>query len=302
MVPVRGGDLWLGLAAAFAAAGCYETSYAVQALEARAVRRGRGPRPSLLLQLARRPRWAGAIALAVAGFGLEIVAFGLAPVTLVQPAVASGLPLLFYLGVRVLGERVTSRDVAAAIGIVAGIAGIAGAAPDRAESVSSALALALVLSALALVALAPYGLRSTRGALLVASAGAADAAAVFAVKLVSNELSDGRPLAAAALAAGAGATVLVGLTSETAALQRLPATRVAPLVLVIQTAVPVLLAPLLLGEDWGATPLGGAVIGGSLALLGVGTVALAASSAVGFLLTPVDALEHQGGRGGKLGE
>jgi drug/metabolite transporter (DMT)-like permease len=302
MVAVTGEDLWLGLAVALAAAGCYEISYVVQALEARAVGRGRGPRPSLLLQLALRPRWAAAIVLAIAGFGLQIVALGLAPLTLVQPAVASGLLLLFYLGVRVLGERVTRRDVAAAIGIVAGIAGIAAAAPDRAESVSSPVALALVLGGLGLVALAPYALRSTRGALLVASAGAADAAAVFAAKLVSNALSEGRPLAAAALAAGAGATVLLGLMSETAALQRLPATRVAPLVLVIQTAVPVLLAPLLLGEDWGATPLGGAVIAGSLGLLVVGTLALAASRALGLLLTPVDALEHQGGGGGKLRE
>ena len=292
MVPVTD-EAWLGLAVAIAAAGCYETSYAVQALEARAVRRRAGPRAGLLLELAGRPRWLAAIALAVAGFGLQIAALGLAPLSLVQPVIASGLLLLFYLGVRVLGESVSARDVAAAAAIVAGIAGIAAAAPDRSGSVSRPLALGLVLAGLVLAAAAPYALRvlGSRGALLVASAGAADAAAVLVAKLVSNELAAGRLLTAAGLVAGAGTTVLMGLTSETAALQRLPATRVAPLVLVIQTAVPVLLAPLLLGEDWGATPLGGALIAGSLALLGAGTVALATSRAVGVLLAR-DALEH----------
>lgn len=304
MVAVTGTELWFGLAAALAAALCYESSYAMQALEARALRGLRGPHPSLLLELARRPRWVSAIGLAVVGFGLQIAALGLAPLTLVQPALASGLLLLLYLGVRVLGERVGARDVAAAVAVVAGIAGIAAAAPDRAESVSSAPAMALVLAGLVLVALAPHALRplGNRAAWLVASAGAADAVAVLAAKLVSNALGDGRPLTAVALAATAGAIVLVGLTSETAALQRLPATRVAPLVLVIQTALPVLLAPLLLGEDWGATPLGGAVIGASLAVLGAGAVALAASSAVGGLLAPVDALEHDGGGGGEIRE
>jgi drug/metabolite transporter (DMT)-like permease len=297
-------ELWLGLAAALAAAGCYETSYVLQAVEARAVDRGAALRASLLLSLARRPLWVGAIALAVVGWALQILALGLAPLTLVQPAIACGLLLLLYLGVRVLGERVTSRQLAAAAAIVAGVAGIALAAPARVESVAGPVPLALVLGGLGVVTLAPYALRSgpgRRGALLVASAGAADAWAAFAAKLVSNELSTGRMLAAFAWAAGAAGAVLLGLTSETTALQRLPATRVAPLVLVIQTAVPVLLAPLLAGEDWSATPLGGAVIGASFVLVAAGTVALASSRAVGDLLTsppaPLrlarDALEHK---------
>jgi drug/metabolite transporter (DMT)-like permease len=291
MVPVSS-QTWLGLGIAVVSAGCFEISYAVQALEARA--EGGGPQASLLLRMVRRPRWAGAIALAIVGFGLEIVALALAPLTLVQPVVASGLLVLFYLGVRVLGERVRPRDLAAAGAIIVGIAGIAASAPHRSGSVSRSLALVLVLAGLVLVALAPYvlGRLGRRGAFLVASAGAADAVAVLAAKLVSNELSSGNLLAAAGFLAGTGATVLLGLTSETAALQRLPATRVAPLVLVIQTAVPVVLAPALLGEDWGSTPLGGAVIAGSLVLLGIGAVALATSSAVGVFRAPADTLEH----------
>ena len=290
---MSGGESLLGLGVALGAAGCYEVSYAVQALEARAVPGRAGPRASLLLDLARRPRWAAAILLAVAGFGLQIGALRLAPLTLVQPAIASGLLLLFYLGARVLNEPVGQRDIAAALAIVGGVAGIAAAAPERTDSVSRPLALGMLMGGLVLIALAPYLWRSGRGALLIASAGGADIAAVFAAKLVSNALGQGRLLAAVGLAAGAGATVLVGLTSESAALQRLPATRVAPLVLVLQTAAPVLLAPLLLGEDWGATALGGAVIAVSLALVAAGGVTLASSGPVGELLAPVDAVEHE---------
>jgi drug/metabolite transporter (DMT)-like permease len=297
-------EVWLGLAAALAAAGCYETSYVLQAMEARATDTRAALRASLLLSLARRPRWAGAIALAVAGWALQILALGLAPLTLVQPAIACGLLLLLYLGVRVLGEQVTPRQLAAAIAIVAGVAGIALCAPARVDSVAGPVPLTGVLGILGAVTLAPYALGggpATRGALLVASAGAADAWAAFAAKLVSDELSNGRVPLALAWAAGAAVAVLLGLTSETTALQRLPATRVAPLVLVIQTAVPVVLAPLIVGEDWGDTPLGGLGIAASFVLVAAGALVLASSRLIGDLLAAPpdppgiagDVLEHE---------
>lgn len=291
------GNVALGLAGALAATGCYETSYVLQALEARATPRGLALRASLLATLLRRGRWVGAIAIGVAGWGLQIVALGLAPLTLVQPVLASGLLLLLYLGVRVLGERVGRRELAGATAIVAGIAALALAAPERASSVSDSTALAAALVALAATAVGPYLLRSrggTGGIFLVAAAGAADAAAGLVAKLVSDELSRGRVAVALAWAAGAGATVLLGLLSETTALQRLPATRVAPFVLVVQVVVPVLLAPVVFGERWGATPFGGWLIAGALAAVAAGTLALAGSAVVGDLLG-ADALEHERG-------
>ena len=53
----------------------------------------------------------------------------------------------------------------------------------------------------------------------------------------------------------------------------------APVVLVMQMTIPVLLAPLLVGEDWGATPLGGAVIGAAFLLVAAGTWMLSGSRA-----------------------
>jgi hypothetical protein len=77
--------------------------------------------------------------------------------------------------------------------------------------------------------------------------------------------------------------VLIGLTSESTALQSFPATVVAPSVLVLQIVIPVVLAPLVGGEGWGDTPLGGAVLVGALIAVAVGAGLLASSPAVAQL-------------------
>jgi hypothetical protein len=68
------------------------------------------------------------------------------------------------------------------------------------------------------------------------------------------------------------------------ALQRRAATRVAPVMFAVQVLVPVVLAPLIFDEAWHDTPLGGAVLVGSIALAVVGIVLLAGSRAVGVVL------------------
>ena len=103
MVPLMDGELALGFALALAAACCYETGYALQALEARRAPPERALRPSLVGHLLRRPVWVGGIALALLGWPLQIAALSQAPLTLVQPVLALGLLLLLALGVRVLG-------------------------------------------------------------------------------------------------------------------------------------------------------------------------------------------------------
>src|SRR5439155_15215932 len=179
------------------------------------------------------------------------------PLTLVQPTLAVGLVLLLVFAYRILGERVSRRDVAAVIAIVAGVSGIAWAAPERTATHAGPVALGAVLCALGSVALLPYALQlagRTPGLWLVVAAGAGDAWAAFAAKLVVDELSAGDWFRALAWALGAGAAVGIGLLCEMTALQRLPATHVGPLVLSMQIALPVALAPLVGGEGWGATP------------------------------------------------
>jgi hypothetical protein len=76
----------------------------------------------------------------------------------------------------------------------------------------------------------------------------------------------------------------LGLMSEMTALQRRQATHVAPVVYVVQVVVPVLLAPVLGGEGWGSTPLGGGVVVGSLLMVAAGAAALTGSPAVASLI------------------
>jgi drug/metabolite transporter (DMT)-like permease len=303
MVAAVSSDTGLGLVAAMGAASLYEVSYTLQALEARTTDARHALRPRLLLLLARRGRWLAAIAMAVAAFALQVLALAHAPITLVQPTLALGLLLLLALGVRVLGERVGATELVAVLCIVVAVAGIAVTAPDRSSALQHGPALAAALSVLGAVAVAPYVVPRARvgAALLLASAGAGDAWAVLAAKAASDEANRGRWIAVLAWSVAAGAAALLGLTSETSALQRLPATRVAPVVLVGQVVVPALLAPLVAGESWSGTPAGGVLLAACLGLVTAGTVLLGRSLAVGGLFAG-EALEHDRGGGRQLRE
>jgi drug/metabolite transporter (DMT)-like permease len=296
-------DVALGALAAAGAAACYETSYVLQALEARRVPVRETLQASLLARLARRPLWLGAIALAAAGWPLQLLALSLAPLTLVQPVIALGVVVLLVLAVVILHERVGRREILASAGIVLGVAGIAWAAPERSSSHAAAPALALALGLLGAVVVLPYAApllrRRTIPALwLVLSAGAGDAWAAFGAKLLVDEFSAEAWFMALGFAVGSAAALGAGLLSETSALQRFPATRVGPAVMAMQVAIPVLLAPLVGGEKWSNTPLHGGVLLISLGLVTVSGVALTASRTIAGLA------EHEGGRGeaGGVGE
>jgi hypothetical protein len=119
--------------------------------------------------------------------------------------------------------------------------------------------------------------------LLVASAGAADGLAAFVAKIVAQDATNGALVAVVLWAALVAAVVIVGLISESTALQRFAATRVAPTVLVMQIVIPVVLAPLVGGEGWSDTPLNGAVLAAALVAIAVGAGLLASSRAVAQL-------------------
>jgi hypothetical protein len=52
----------------------------------------------------------------------------------------------------------------------------------------------------------------------------------------------------------------------------------------VQVLVPVLLAPLIFGESWGSTPLGGVALVAFMAISVAGTMLLAGSRAVGAVI------------------
>lgn len=277
----------LGIAAAVGASLLYNTSIALQALEARQVPEEHSLRPSLLGRLVRNRRWLGATALGLLGWPFEIAALLLAPLTVVQPCLASGLILLLWLGVTRLGERPGRREFIAVGAIIVGIAGVALAAPERTTDHAGAAAIALALGLVAVPILAPYLFpRRTGmvGALTIFSAGCGYAWTSIASKLLTDELAAGAVLIGLAWLATVALSESLALLSEMSALQRRPATHVAPAMFATQVLVPVLLAPLIFGESWAETPLGGIALIASMAVAVAGTVLLAGSRAVGAVI------------------
>jgi hypothetical protein len=277
----------LGIVAAVAASVLYNSSIALQALEARGVGQEHSLRPSLFGRLVRNRRWLGATALGLAGWPLEIGALLLAPLTVVQPCLASGLLLLLWLGARRLGETPGRREWTAVVAIVLGIAGVALAAPERTTDHAGAGAIFLALALVAIPTGAPYLLRrraSLAATLAVISAGCGYAWTAIASKLLTDELAAGTLLVAICWLASAAASEGLALLSEMSALQRRPATHVAPAMFAVQVLVPVLLAPLIFGESWAETPLGGGVLVASMALALSGTTLLAGSRSVGAVI------------------
>lgn len=279
------GSLALGLALAGASAACYDTGYALQAIEARRAPTAHALSPKLLVHLLRRPLWLGATTLSLAGWPIQIAALTLAPLTLVQPALALGLILLLVLGRRILHEPVGAREYLSVAVIIAAVAVVAWAAPGETGDVTRGPGLTVAIAGLVLATGVPYVLRIggrhlPPALLLITAAGAADGLAAFVAKLIAEDAEAGRIGAVAAWAALAGAAVVAGLISESSALQRVAATRVAPAVLAMQILIPVALAPTVGGEGWGSTPGGGAILVAALLALGVGVLGLGSSPAV----------------------
>jgi drug/metabolite transporter (DMT)-like permease len=265
-----------GLAAALAAGLCFDGAVVLQAREARRTERALGLRPGLIAGLLRRPRWLAGLALGALGWPLQLAALALAPLTLVQPALACGLVLLVLAGSRLLGERAGTAELAAVGAIAAGVALAALLAPEQRDAPPPGAVLAAVAGALALAVLAPFARGEARAGLplLTLSAGCAFAGAALAAKLAVVELARARPVAAAAWLAGAGAASITGLLVDTTAMQRFPATRVAPGIFALETALPVLAAPLF--GEW-AHGARGAALAGAVALVLAGGAALARS-------------------------
>jgi drug/metabolite transporter (DMT)-like permease len=282
---VTAAELLGGIALAAGAAACFDGAVALQAVEARRVpHAGGGVR--LLGALLRRPRWVAATVLAALGWPLQIAALALAPLTVVQPTLAVGLVLLLFLGVRLLHEPARPRDLAAAAAIAVGVGVLAWAAPEPDHIHHVGLAIALVLGGLALLTAAPWLARGRvrAGWLLVVAAGCGNAASGLTTKLLADEFSGGSVTAALGWAAASAALAAVALSDEMGALQRVGAARVAAGAFALQVAIPVACAPLLTGERWGSTPLGGAAIVAGLALVLGGSVRLGTARAVSRLV------------------
>ena len=261
------------------AAAALSASYTLQAREARRVDRARRPGAALLRHMVVRPWWLAAIGLTAVAFSLQVLALRQVPLAVVQPLLALSLLGLLVSGTRLLGERVGPRELAAVSAIIVGLTAVVVAAPPHTSHVRSSpldVAAYLVLTA---VLLFPFLRRSESCWGLVAAAAAGDVLAALATNRLAAALDVGPALAILWLAVAAVAG-LTAITSETAALQRLPATRVAPIVMGADVTLPVAISALDTHLRWSASPGGGALLAVGVVLVGVGAVLLGSSPAV----------------------
>lgn len=283
-------DVLCGLALALAAAGCYGLAVVIQAREARAVPRESGARTRLLVRLAGRRRWWLGNAIGVAGWPLQTAALTLAPLALVQPALAAGPVVVLVLAVRMLGESAGRREALGVAAIVLGVTALTLLSPEQRSS-ASVRDTAVVIILLCAVGVLPGVARLGEKAgsfQLVAAAGLAYAAGGLASKLVADGLEARAVEAIAVGAVFAVVTSLVGVASEMSAFQRLPASTVAPITFALEIAVPVVLAPWLT-RDGGRSSAAQAGTLVALAVVVAGVATLAASDAVSRTL----AVGHQ---------
>lgn len=258
----------------------YNGGVALQSLEARDTPAQLAWRPTLISRLLRRRRWILGTVIGLLGWPLHAVSLLLAPLTVVQPALALGLILLLVVGMR-LGEPVRVRDVAAVASLVVGVGVLAGTAPAP-HFGKGPSGWAFVAFAAFAVAVASAFLLSRRRALDVrVSAG------MGGLSLAASGMSTA--LAAAALHRGDTDAILgwilvtavagvVGLLAEMSALQHLSASRVAPVEQAIEIVLPVLLSPVIGAGPIGKTPLGVVVTLLAAALVTASAVVLLESS------------------------
>jgi drug/metabolite transporter (DMT)-like permease len=276
-------SLLIGIALASGASTLYSLGIAVQALDARDIAHRHALRISLLTHLVTRARWLFGTGMTVIGWPLQILALSYVPLVVVQPALASGLLVLLLVGERMLGERPGRRELLAVAAIVAGVAGIAALAPAHSTHHVHGIAVVVVLTLLGAAAFAPFILqligRPIANATMI-GAGLAFAWSGLVNQFVSDAGHNGHWGTAISWAVGAAAAALVGLTCEMSALQRRPAMLVAPVVFVVQTVVPIGLAPFVVQASFVDSPLSGIPLLCCLLVLLVGATTIARSPAL----------------------
>src|SRR3954451_14843904 len=154
------GELVLGIAAAVGASTLYSLGVAFQAMDDKEAPEETHLSLALAWRLVRRGRWLLGTGMSILGWPLQVVALLLAPLVVVQPALAAGLLVLMFIAERMLGEHAGRYEYLAMRAIVLGVVGAGLFAPPRTTThTSEELTITLVLLALGLASLTPYLLR-----------------------------------------------------------------------------------------------------------------------------------------------
>jgi hypothetical protein len=229
----------IGVLAALAAATLYAVGVALQSLDARHAHSDDVLRPGLLL---------GAI-ISFLGWPLQAFALAQAPLAVVQPALAFNLVVLLVIARRLTPDPVTRSDIAGALAITAGVVALAIAAPARGGE-DGRRALVLV-AALGLVSALPLILRGhmLRAAILLpAAAGVAFTLLAIATRLAGDTLTGHRLAAGICWLGVAGFAAYAATVCEMSAMRTRSATLVVPLVVSVESVLPIVVGPFALSE------------------------------------------------------
>ena len=108
----------LGVIAALLSAALYALGVTLQSVEARSTPAEESLKLSLLTDLLKRRRWLAGTGCVIGGWIAQAAALMLAPITIVQPALAVSVVSLLFIAVRFFGESLRSREILAALAIV----------------------------------------------------------------------------------------------------------------------------------------------------------------------------------------
>ncbi len=245
-------DVVIGVIAAACAGACIDGAVAFQAEEAEQVSGEHSLRPSLFLELFRRPRWLAATGAQILGAGLQVFALTLAPLTLVQPTLAMGLIVLLMISSVKMHHNVAPVTWAAVGAIIVGVTLLALVAPAHTtiEPETWEIMLVTVVLIAPMVVVQVVGAARAGALGLIVGAGCGISLAAIAAKLISDELVGGTVVHTLPYLAMAGIGVYGGQLIDMTALQSFGATRIGPPIFALEIAIPVALAPLLFNEHW----------------------------------------------------
>jgi len=278
-----------GVVAAFSAAMLYNLAIVVQKTQAE---QASASGVQILGALSKRPLWLLGIGIQIAGFVLHSFALTRAPVTVVQPIIASGIAFVVIFAAVILGERPTAREM---VGMALSVAGLSllVVRPGPLDAMQQ-VALQDLGLALGSAAIVIAGMLHLSGAAAIESVGIR-AVLVGSAAGLGEGMSDAMNRLVGAWIApsvgwippasiGVAAAVLLfafgfqGFISAQNALKLYRANTVIPCILIAQLLVPIAMASLLYGQTLprGGTDLAIWIAAIALSVGGVATLSRSA--------------------------
>jgi drug/metabolite transporter (DMT)-like permease len=293
-------DMGAGVEAAVLAALLYNLAIVIQKTQAE---RADASGVRIIGALWRRPLWLLGILLQLAGFALHAFALTRAPVTVVQPIIASGIVFVVLFAGLLLGERPHGREIAGMGMSTAGVCLLVARADPLAamahvavQDLVLAVGTAAALAAGLLYARGAIGIRSPslRAALIGTAAGIGDGMSDSMNRLAGTWLSpQGGWIPPASMGVAAIALLFsfgfLGFVAAQNGLKQHRANTVAPFTLTAQMLVPIAMGATIYGQS---IPEGGLSLAGwlaALALVAAGIVTLSSSAPVAAIHAPAAA-------------